>query len=180
MDSARILAVAGSVAKWLDELAEGFRPVAKVLGGLFGILFLISIAVSVYVSLDESGWISHDHDTPVWMQGDWMVGEYRDCGMLTATPPAGVTLTPEARAALPRLFCGKNWNGVGIVEFQLAMPNFDAATDAIWKGGDWSQISSKFHLLPVLYHGRIDRSDAVFVSWRCQRESGSLECKALN
>ncbi len=133
-----------------------------------------------YEWLDTRGWIEHSHDTPVWISGDWIVGEYRDCGMLTTTPPIGVVLSPMVRAELPRLFCGKKWESVGIEEFQLAMPSYTDATNAIWNGDDWSEFDGNFHVLPVRYFGRIDRPDAVFVSWRCQRQSESLTCKALN
>ena len=127
---------------------------------------------------DEQGWIGHNHDTPVWIKGDWIVGEYRNCGMRTTTPPVGIVLSQEAQAELPRLFCGKNWKGEGVSEFEIAMPDPAAATNAIFGQGDWSALDSNFHILPVRYHGRIDRPDAVFVSWRCQRLSESLECKA--
>jgi hypothetical protein len=82
-----------------------------------------------------------------------MVGEYRDCGMLTKTPPAGIVFSEEARAELPRLFCGKNWDGEGIVEFQLAMPHYSSATDSVWGRTDWSAFDSYFHTLPVRYYG---------------------------
>lgn len=151
--------------------------VCRMLGVLILVLFL---AHAANTWLDSIGWISHDHDTPVWIPGDWMVGEYRDCGMRTTTPFAGIVQSQEARAELPRLFCGKNWAGEGVSEFEIAMPGPDAAVNAILGKVDWGTFDNSFHILPVLYHGRVDRPDAVFVSWRCRRLSESLECQALN
>ena len=146
----------------------------------WGFLILLGLAGYAIFSAYEGGWISHNHDTPVWIAGDWIVGEYRDCGMLTTTPPAGITLSEARQAELPRMFCGKNWEGQGVAEFETAMPNPDDATNTILGRGDWSTFNSFFHVLPVQYYGRTDRPDSVFISWRCQRQSGSLTCKALN
>jgi hypothetical protein len=148
---------------------------------ILGILALVWIVAHVANTwLDSIGWVTHDHDTPVWIHGDWMVGEYRDCGMRTTTPFAGIVQSQEARAELPRLFCGKNWADEGVSEFEIAMPDPGAAVNAVIGKGGWVALDNNFHVLPVLYHGRIDRPDAVFVSWRCQRLSASLECKAVN
>lgn len=151
------------------------------LGRMLGILALVWIAAHVANTwLDSIGWVTHDHDTPVWIHGDWMVGEYRHCGMRTTAPFAGIVQSQEARAELPRLFCGKNWADEGVSEFEIDMPDPDAAVNAILGRGDWRALDNSFHILPVLYHGRIDRPDAEFVSWRCQRLSESLVCNALN
>jgi hypothetical protein len=100
--------------------------------------------------------------------------------MLTTTPPAGVVLSQTARAELPRLFCGKNWEREVVAEFEVAMPDPNGATDALRGKGDWTAFDSYFHVLPVLYFGRIERPDSWFVSWCCQRNRDSLTCKALN
>lgn len=175
---------ATSISSWAGEIIQASSWLWKTAGCLlfvgFALCAVYSGINSVDDSLDTTGWISHSHDTPVWIAGDWMVGEYRDCGMLTTTPPAGIVLSQTARTELPRLFCGKNWDGQGVIEFQLAMPEYSAATDAVWGRSDWSTFDSYFHVLPVHYNGRIDRPDTVFDSWRCQRDSGSLTCNALN
>lgn len=36
------------------------------------------------------------------------------------------------------------------------------------------------HLLPVAFHGRIDRKDRALFTFRCQRHQESLECWALD
>ena len=146
----------------------------------WGFIILLCLAGYAIFSAYEGGWIPRNHDTPVWIAGDWIVGEYRDCGMLTTTPMDGITLSVAALAELPRMFCGKDWEDQGVAEFEIAMPNPDGATNAITGRSDWSTFSSFFHVLPVQYFGRIDRPDSVFISWRCQRKSDSLTCKALN
>jgi hypothetical protein len=141
------------------------------------------LACGLYTALDNSGWIPHNHDTPVWIQGDWMVGEYRTCLMLTTTPVAGTVQTQELKAALPRLLCGheSGSDSAGtFAEFVEAMPDMNSAKNAVWGGGGWSAFDSYFHVLPVRYNGRINRPDKWFISWRCQRNSESLTCKALD
>ena len=164
---------------WSDYGSDSIRTAT----GWGCLIFLCLVGYGIYGGyewLDGNGWIPHDHDTPVWIHGDWIVGEYRHCGMRTTTPFAGIVQLQEARADLPRLFCGKNWADEGVSEFETAMPDPDAAVNAVLGKGDWGALDKSFHILPVLYHGRIGRPDAVFVSWRCQRLSESLECKALD
>lgn len=43
-----------------------------------------------------------------------------------------------------------------------------------------SSYESKPHVMPFLFHGRIDRKDRESFEWRCQRHSESLECWAVN
>lgn len=166
----------GLLGEWLPGV---WAVLAVVLMGVVA-RPIYDVAGSIYESLNNAGWITHDHDTPVWIQGDWMAGEYRTCQLLTTTPMAGGVLSQEARAELPRLLCGRDPSESifgSIVEFQNAVPN---VTVAQWDRGDWSAFDSYFHVLPVRYNGRIERPDKWYVSWRCQRENASLTCKALN
>ena len=164
----------------------GWSVFIKAARGLGWLVLLCFVGYLINGWLDSIGWVTHSHDTPVWIEGDWMVGEYRECEMMTKTPPPGVTLSPEVRAELPRLFCGKRdeHGALSVTAFVHQFLNnpqgLTDAGDALGSGGDWSEFDSKFHVLPVDYHGRIDRPDEPFVSWRCQHLNGSLECKALN
>ena len=49
---------------------------------------------------------------------------------------------------------------------------------------DWTTLEKYFHVLPVRYLGRLARPEPDtgrgIISWRCQRNSDSLTCKALN
>jgi hypothetical protein len=140
----------------------------------------------VWKKLDNSGWIPHHHVTPVWIQGDWMPGEYRVCQMRTKTG------LPDAKgldslAKLPRLFCGENFNG--LIDFQVSvMPGLgflkgreeSMPPDEVLMGVTSSELARYFHDLPVTYWGRIDRTDKLVIAWRCQRNNESLTCKALN
>jgi hypothetical protein len=154
---------------------------AASFGCLVGLAILVGLIYGAYNWLDQAGWIPHNHDTPVWIAGDWLVGEYRDCGMLTKTQLTGSVRSQEVLAELPRLLCGREWDNAGFLEFEDATTGVSEATkSALWYGGDWSALDGYFHVLPVRYNGRIDRPDSVFDSWRCQRNSESLTCKALN
>lgn len=156
--------------------------------GCWGLLIVLCITGFAiyrgYEWLDSIGWVTHDHDTPVWIHGDWIVGEYRDCDMLTAR----VGLKPEVQAELPRLFCGDQGPSGSepefLDEYHYDDPRSLSATIALLNGGDWREFDNMFHVLPVSYHGRIDRQavsmDSPPIEWRCQRLSASLECKALN
>jgi hypothetical protein len=149
------------------------------IGGYLLVLFVAGVVF--YQRADQGGWIPHSYDTPVWIQGDWLVGEYRDCGMLTKTQLTGSVRSQKVLAELPRLLCGGEWDNAGLFEFVNATTDVSEATkNALWFGGDWSALDSYFHILPVRYYGRINRADTVSDSWRCQRLSDSLECKALD
>lgn len=169
---------------WSDYGSDSIRTAT----GWGCLIFLCLVGYGIYGGyewLDRNGWIPHDHDTPVWIHGDWIVGEYRDCDMLTAR----VGLKPELQAELPRLFCGDHGPGRSesaefLDEFNIDDPHTLAAMDAVLYGGDWREFDNMFHVLPVSYHGRIDRQaaagDLPSIEWRCQRLSASLECKAVN
>jgi hypothetical protein len=139
----------------------------------------------------QGGFASHQHDTPIWIQGDWMVGEYRNCQMRTKTVPTQ-RKDLDSLGKLPRLFCGED--AAGLFDFQRATaavpppPDTQAPPEGTMYlfsvTGDG--LEQDFHVMPVRYYGRIDRTDKWVISWRCQRlnmgvlESASLECKALD
>ena len=62
-----------------------------VIGRMLGFVFIAIWVTSpfwiprVYNSakrnLDIFGWIPHSHDTPIWIGGEWLTGEYRICEM---------------------------------------------------------------------------------------------------
>lgn len=128
---------------------------------------------NTYRLIDDYGWIEHDQDTPVWIKGEWLAGEYRVCQ---------IPLVPEQ--PLPdsaHLLCGQS---EVLMEEDLWSPDFIRGLSdlefAELMAGRWSALDQHFHVLPVHYWGRIDRSDRKMFSWRCQRNSDSLTCKALN
>jgi hypothetical protein len=162
------------IANWTRELArdlsEAGAGIAKVVGWLVSAGFALVIAVSLYQWLDNSGWIPRSHDTPVWIQGDWLVGEYRECDMQTTTPAfEGSHYDAEDINTLPRLFCAKQANGF-----------FDWSETKTGTDTSWQTIGRDFHTLPVSYFGRLERLDKWRISWRCQRNTESLSCKALD
>ena len=152
-------------------------------GCLVLLAFVIWGCIAAFYGLNESGWITHSHDTPVWIQGDWLVGEYRDCQMRTKTVPEQKK-DMDSLGKLPRLFCGDDANGLFDFQRQISSPPADTPAPPLGKmyliGVTTDDLDSDFHVLPVRYFGRIDRQDKWVISWRCQRLSESLECKALD
>lgn len=176
---------------WCGEITETasaiLLPIAKWLGIILAVFLGVGIGTaiyqSVYQSVDSSGWIPHHHVTPVWIQGDWMPGEYRVCQMRTKTdPPDDKSL--DSLSKLPRLFCGEDSNG--LFDFQVSMTPLPTPTnppppkEVYLIGVTSSAYNRDFHDLPVFYWGMIDRTDQLVISWRCQRNKESLTCKALN
>jgi hypothetical protein len=147
----------------VGDIVSVFVGVIFLAGIVLTALVVVGLIFSVgpaYKPLDKTGWISHDHDTPVWIQGNWMIGEYRVCEL--AESSASAEKTP---AKVPSLFCGKTDHGY--VDWMVEGYIHHSAGPGV------------FHVLPVTYWGRIDRQD-VATSWRCQRNERSLTCKALN
>lgn len=178
------------VTSLIREVAEGFKPIVTFAGWFVGIIFIGGLAVGIYQRLDQAGWITHKHDTPVWIQGNWMVGEYRNCQMRTKTV-AGGDKDLDYLDKLPRLFCGKDANG--LFDFQRTNGAVPPPPDQVPPEGAMylytvtgDELEQDFHVMPVRYNGRIDRTDKWVISWRCQRlnmgflESAALECDALN
>jgi hypothetical protein len=137
-----------------------------------GYLALISLALTLilgYQALDRAGYILHHHDTPVWIEGEWMTGEFRDCQMLTTTPVVeGQSYSTTELEHLPKLFCSST--GDSFFVYGAA----HQGTDTSWEG-----IGKDFHVLPVRYFGRLERPERWLIRWRCQRATESLSCKAL-
>jgi len=155
------------------EGKKGLRILAKA-GGYAMLVFLALIAVYGYQTLDRAGYVPHHRDTPVWIAGEWMAGEYRLCDMPVKTT---------------RLFCGKDVAGGSIPEFAASVSEADS--DKAFQAGmtrnsrtDWTPLAKYFHVLPVHFNGRLERPerdrDRQILSWRCQRESDSLTCNALD
>lgn len=127
-----------------------------------------------YGWLDEQGWIEHSHYTPVWIEGEWLMGEYRMCQM---PGPLWGKLPDYAH-----LLCGKGLQNAedGIwpatFRYSLSVPEFNS----IFGAGRWNLVERYFHVLPVQYWGKIDRSDRTTFSWSCQKQENGLKCEALN
>ena len=174
---------------WAKEVAQVGKGILKIVFWVFLAGFSLAIAIMLYESYESHQPV--DHDTPVWIQGDWLVGEYRVCKMRTKMQPA----YPDTLAKLPRLFCGKDANGVA--DFQReTYPDLQNAmlpsSDVFVASVTADEFDSLFHVLPVRYFGSTqpspekdfiydyDRTDKWVISWRCQRNSNSLTCKSLD
>lgn len=129
------------------------------------------LLVGIYVGVIRGAWIPHRLDILVWTNGDWQDGEYRSCQFLLPTS---------------RLFCG-SWDstrhGGSLSEFISGVSNedFAVAFHAAMTPStetDWKSLDKYFHMFPVHFHGRIEKSyrDRVLVSWLCKREDDVLAC----
>jgi hypothetical protein len=127
---------------------------------------------NTYRLLDSYGWIEHSHDTPIWIGGEWLTGEYRICKMPLMP---GHSLPSSAH-----LLCGKNFEQEADswpTDFIASIPDHDFYE---LMGANWEAVEQHFHVLPVRYWGRIDRTGQLMFSWRCQRQASGLVCDAIN
>ena len=127
---------------------------AKSFFVIFVMALLVVGSLIGYQSLDKAGWLVHNHDTPVWIQGDWLVGEYRDCQMRTPTVPAQKKEL-DSLDSLPRLLCGEDANGLFNFQRETALvpvpPNIQAPPLGLMYlfGVTASELDNKFHTLPA-------------------------------
>ena len=157
---------------WARECTcAAWRAIKVLLKWAIGLTVAWSLAFAGYQFADRKDRIMHKHDLPVWVQGDWMIGEYRNCDM-----PLGVT----------RLFCGRSpANGSGLAAFPESVSDGDlwAAVGAAYSRQaqtDWSALDRYFRILPVRFHGRLQRPEGDrprgILSWRCQLNTERLTC----
>jgi hypothetical protein len=126
-------------------------------------------------TLDDFGWIRHSHDTRVWIGGGWLVGEYRMCQM----PLLWGHRLPASAHLLCGLDTGQDLENPWSTEFMSSTSDHEFYG---LMGNNWTPVDHLFHILPVNYWGKIDRTGDSFVTftWRCQRLTSGLECKAIN
>ena len=162
------------------------RPPSQDLPGCVSLPIMLALAWlmislitgdwNTYRVLNSWGWIEHDHDTPVWIDGEWLSGEYRMC--LMPGPQWGEL------PAYAHLLCGKGLlnaeDGIWPAGFRYRLS--DEEFDGIFIRGHWDSVEHYFHVLPVEYWGRIDRTDRTRTtfSWSCQKRISGLVCKAMN
>ena len=151
--------------------------------GQWGCIVLFALAVLIaaggWFVADRAGYIAHDHSTPVWIQGNWIVGEYRECQMRTKTVPEHDKHL-DSLDKLPRLLCGEDADGLFDFERESSgLPTLDTPPPQLLSVTADS-LNGYFHVISVHYFGRIDRTDKLVVFWHCLRKSKSLECKAWN
>jgi hypothetical protein len=150
----------------------------NVITGIVVVAFLAPwLTMSIWVPavkncLDDAGWIPHSIDTPTWMGGDWLTGEYRSCDM-----PGGLWGRLPTNAHLLCSSDGRAREGLFPAQFH---DSISPEEENSLEGGSWHGLGGHFHVLPVKYWGRIDRKDKLIFIWRCQRQASGLECGAIN
>jgi hypothetical protein len=103
------------------------KRAGRAIAWIAGIIAALLVGAISYQGLDESGWMTHDHSTPVAIRGEWLANEIRTCQLMT-----GETMVPGQRDPIrepAELFC----------------------TD-----GD-ERAEGNVHTLPIRYFGQIDR-----------------------
>ena len=77
-----------------------------------GTVVVLLVLFGSYHGLDKRGWIPHHHDTPVFIAGDWMVGELRTCEMQIMVGEEGMhdyLLDCAGGQGKPHLLPAKYW-----------------------------------------------------------------------
>lgn len=141
---------------------------------VLAVLGVIALFVIFVYLGDKFGWIAHHREIPVWIGGDCLIGEIRDCQMETTTPPVqGMTYSREYLQNLPRMFCGSTPEGVA--NFYQSLPESERSGDAFDQA-----FKRRSHLMKVTYFGGLNRPEKFRLDWRCTRVIDSIECKAAN
>ena len=125
----------------------------------FGCLFLLGLVgwggYAAYNAIQDSGWASHTQAVDVYMKGDWLVGENRECQGLQNIPMKG-----EQTTGIIALYCP--------LDFYSDTPH---------------NISIKFFgktVRPELSIAPYTTNPQPHFQWRCSRSSEGFTCRALN
>lgn len=166
-----------------QHILQRTKWILRSCGWIAAGILLFSVASQCWGTLDRMGWIVRVHETPIWIKGDWLVGEYRLCQMRTKMVPKE-NRALDSIEKLPRLFCSENANGLDDFHVATALAPGDSEVqlpNAInLYGVTATSLDHHFHVIPVRYFGRIDRPDKWVISWRCRRNGDSLTCRALD
>jgi hypothetical protein len=105
--SKRIIAAVNAILSWFYSGLAGL-----IYGGL--IIAAVGILCWLLGSLPSAlqSFLPSNHDTPVWINGDWMIGEYRICEMRNKINFSSGSNNLTAPNKLPLLFCGEGTNGL--------------------------------------------------------------------
>jgi len=151
-----------------QDIPPGTRASTDLALVILGLIVLLGISADL---ADQAGWIPHTLETPVWIGGDWLVTETRDCAMQTTAPPVhGMTYSREYLRSLPRMFCDSTPDGMW--NFYQSLPETDRSGDQAFK--------RQSHQMNVTYWGRLNRPEKFRLDWRCTRDTDSISCKATN
>jgi hypothetical protein len=72
-----------------DKLKPPFKGIAApIVNGVWIIVFLLivgTIVVTAYEAADKDGWFGHDLKVLVWIERDWLPGEFKSCVLVGDT-----------------------------------------------------------------------------------------------
>ena len=134
-----------------DEIEPFWKAALHVIGPILGLFLAAIIVGAAYESLDNAGWMSHDHTVNMFMKDDWLVGENRTC-MGIQSPG-----TPTKKAELASLFCPEDY--VASTPHNISIKF-------------WGRIDRPTTELGKIWGERYD--------WQCTRTSEGFVCKAIN
>jgi hypothetical protein len=87
----------------MKELVVPIWKIIMLVGGIFLVALAVSAAVAFYQSCDQNGQVPHTTTVDVYMKGDWLVGENRECLGVQGAPPPHTNL-------IGSLFCPADTN----------------------------------------------------------------------
>jgi hypothetical protein len=133
-----------------SELPEGVHKVLTVVCALILLAIGYAGCTALYDAIDRTGWMSHNRDVVVHINGNWMVGEYRRCfADLDSLTPKG---------ALTELYCTRGFEGGSTHALPVLFWGRVERPDKIPGGG----------------------KGFITWLWRCRRKAESLTCWAVN
>jgi hypothetical protein len=105
--------------------------------------------------LERTGWIRHTQITSVYIEGNWLVGEYRSCK----------ALGDLAFIACPKSL--KSWD--------------DSEPPHLSANGELARsfMSEEPRTFSVDFYGRLTGSPADTLNCQCKRETDSISCHAI-
>jgi hypothetical protein len=110
-----------------NKLKLGFKRVAApIVNGVWIVVFFLiagTIIAVVYEAGDKDGWFGHDRKVLVWIERDWLPGEFKSCAL-------------GGDAKNPLMYCGDSDTGTRHemnVEFRGSMKTLEAKKQSNWK-----------------------------------------------
>jgi hypothetical protein len=82
----------------VGNLAVGYAVIALIAGVIGG-------SITMYKGLDSYGWLSHSEDTVITAQGNWIVGETKDCKSYPIDAALAKESGKEVGYAMYRVVC---------------------------------------------------------------------------
>jgi hypothetical protein len=84
-----------------EPLVHRLKTTGITLMRVVSVIFICGLAIwfirTFCAEADNGGWITHNQDSTVYMDGDWMEGEYRVCSTIQFNPQNNAVILPASR-----------------------------------------------------------------------------------